>query len=187
MSPTEHPTSDRAPLRAVIGTIVFTFVVPGTVIVLIPYWLTGWRFEAPLLGLVPTRWVGVVLIVATAPFFVSFLVRFVTEGRGTPAPVAPPERLVVGGPFRYVRNPAYVCVVAMVIGQGFLFASRAVFIYAACLAVGFHLFVVLYEEPTLRAQFGAEYDAYCRTVPRWLPRLRTYAADQNTTAQRVSE
>lgn len=78
---------------------------------------------------------------------------------------------MVGGPFRYVRNPGYVAVVAMVLGQGVLFASGPVLAYAALLALGFHLFVVRYEEPTLRRQFGAEYDDYCRRVPRWWPRL----------------
>ncbi len=172
MSTTATPSDDRPPLRAIIGTIVFTIVVPGTVGLLVPYWLTGWHFRAPFLGTEVTRWLGALLIAAALPFFGAFLSRFVTEGHGTPAPIAPPERLVVGGPFRYVRNPAYVCAVSIVAGQGLLFGSWAVLVYAAFLAVGFHLFVVLYEEPTLRTQFGAEYEAYCRAVPRWLPRLR---------------
>jgi protein-S-isoprenylcysteine O-methyltransferase Ste14 len=92
------------------------------------------------------------------------------RGRGTPAPIAPTEHLVVGGPFRWVRNPGYVAVVSLVVGQALVFGSGAVLAYAAVLAVGFHLFVVLYEEPTLRRQFGEEYEAYCREVPRWFPR-----------------
>jgi protein-S-isoprenylcysteine O-methyltransferase Ste14 len=175
MSTAATPANDRPPLRAIVGTIIFTVVVPGTVVVLVPYLLTGWRFDAPLLGVAATRWLGAAVIVLAAPFFFSFLVRFVTEGHGTPAPIAPPEHLVVGGPFRYVRNPAYVCVVKMVAGQALLFGSWATLAYSVFLAAGFHLFVVLYEEPALRAQFGVEYDAYCRSVPRWLPRLRPYS------------
>ena len=104
------------------------------------------------------------------PLFVTFLGRFVREGHGTPAPVAAPERLVVGGAFRYVRNPGYVAVVSMVVGQGLLFASKPILAYAAGLALAFHLFVVLYEEPALRGRFGEQYASYCRRVPRWIPR-----------------
>jgi len=153
--------------RAAIGTLVFTAVLPGTVVVLLPYLLTGWRLAA---GLVP-RALGLLLVAAALPVFVAFLLRFVREGLGTPAPIAPTERLVVGGPFQRVRNPGYVAVVALVLGQALLFGSGAVARYAALLALGFHLFVVLYEEPTLRRRFGSEYETYCRRVPRWWPRL----------------
>ena len=160
------------PRRALLGTIAFTATVPGTVIVLVPHLLTGWRLGPPLLGIEATRSLGVALIVLAAPLFFRFLSGFVREGRGTPAPIAPTEHLVVGGPFRWVRNPGYVAVLALVAGQALLFGSRAVIAYAGALAVAFHLFVVFYEEPTLRRQFGSEYEAYCRKVPRWLPRLQ---------------
>lgn len=153
--------------RAALGTLAFTLVVPGTVIVLVPWCLTGWRLAA---GWAP-RLAGLALIVAALPVFSAFLLRFVREGLGTPAPIAPTERLVVGGPFRRVRNPGYLAVVAMLLGEALLFGSGAVAAWAALAALGFHLFVVLYEEPTLRRQFGAEYDDYCRRVPRWWPRL----------------
>ena len=160
----------EAPRRALLGTIAFTLIVPGTLIVLIPYLLTEWQLRPPLLGIEATRTLGVALIVLAAPLFFRFLSGFVREGHGTPAPIAPPEHLVVGGPFRWIRNPGYVAVVSLVAGQALLFGSGAVLAYAAFLAIAFHLFVVLYEEPTLRRQFGAEYDAYCRDVPRWIPR-----------------
>jgi protein-S-isoprenylcysteine O-methyltransferase Ste14 len=105
---------------------------------------------------------------------IDFAVRFVREGHGTPVPVAPPRRLVVGGAFRFVRNPSYVAAVAAVVGQGFLLASPGVLAYGGLLALAFHLFVVGYEEPTLRRTFGADYEAYCRSVPRWLPRPRSH-------------
>jgi protein-S-isoprenylcysteine O-methyltransferase Ste14 len=164
--------TDRPPLRAVLGTLVFVPLVPGTVVGLVPYLLSGWRLAPPLFDAGASRALGVALFLLALPVFSNFLVRFVREGHGTPAPVAPPERLVVGGAFRHVRNPGYVGVVSMVLGQGLFFASVSILVYAALLAVGFHLFVILYEEPTLRRQFGAEYEAYCRRVPRWIPRLR---------------
>ena len=154
-------------LGPTLGTIVFVALVPGTVIGLIPYALCGWRLaEAATL-----RWAGALLLLLALPVFVDFLVRFVREGRGTPAPVAETERLVVSGPFRYVRNPGYVGVLGLIVGQSLLFASAAVLGHAAIMALAFHLVVVLYEEPHLRRKFGTEYEEYQRRVPRWLPRL----------------
>ena len=159
-------------LGPTLGTILFVALVPGTIVGFVPYRLSGWRLAPPLLGWTATRWIGVGFLLLGLPLFVTFLGRFVREGHGTPAPVAAPERLVVGGAFRYVRNPGYVAVVSMVVGQGLLFASKPILAYAAGLALAFHLFVVLYEEPTLRARFGEEYASYCRRVPRWIPRWR---------------
>ncbi len=159
-------------LGPTLGTILFVALVPGTIVGFVPYRLSGWRLAPTLLGWTATRWIGVGLLLLGLPLFVTFLGRFVSEGHGTPAPVAAPERLVVGGAFRYVRNPGYVAVVSMVVGQGLLFASKPILAYAAGLALAFHLFVVLYEEPTLGARFGEEYASYCRRVPRWIPRWR---------------
>jgi protein-S-isoprenylcysteine O-methyltransferase Ste14 len=161
--------ADALPLRALVGTVVFVAVVPGTVVVGMPWWLTGWRLAGGTLA----RVAGVALVVASTPLFLSFLSRFVVEGRGTPAPIAPTEHLVVGGPYRWTRNPGYIAVFGMLIGQALLFGSAAVLAYAGLIALAFHTFVLFYEEPTLRRTFGAEYDAYCRRVPRWLPRPPT--------------
>jgi protein-S-isoprenylcysteine O-methyltransferase Ste14 len=160
----------RPPLGAIVGTVVFVALVPGTVVVLVPYWLSGWHMAPPFLGTSLTRAAGAVLVVAASPLFASFVSRFVVEGHGTPAPIAPTRRLVVGGPFRWTRNPGYVAVVAMLAGQGLVFASPSVLVYAVLVALAFHVFVLVYEEPTLRATYGAEYEAYCRRVPRWIPR-----------------
>lgn len=162
--------AERPPRWALLGTVVFVAVLPGTAVVLVPYWLTGWRPAPPFLGTSLTRWLGALAVLAATPLFLAFLARFVREGRGTPAPVAPPERLVVGGPFRWTRNPGYVAVLAMLVGQALVFGSAAVLAYAGLVAAAFHAFVVLYEEPTLHRTFGAEYEAYCRRVPRWVPR-----------------
>jgi protein-S-isoprenylcysteine O-methyltransferase Ste14 len=167
---TRRPT--ERPSRAVIlGTIAFVVAVPGTVVVATPYWLTGWRPGPPLLGSELTRWLGAALIAAGLPLFLDFVVRFVREGLGTPAPIAPTRHLVVGGPYRLVRNPGYVAVLALLIGQALVLGRTSLLVYAAAVAVGFHLFVVLYEEPTLRRSFGPEFETYSRTVPRWIPRL----------------
>jgi protein-S-isoprenylcysteine O-methyltransferase Ste14 len=154
----------------ILGTIAFVLAVPGTVVVLAPYWLTGWRAGPPLFGSELTRWLGGVLILVGLPVFVDFVVRFVREGLGTPAPIAPTKHLVVGGPYRLVRNPGYVAVLALLIGQALVLGRTPLFVYAAAVAVGFHAFVVLYEEPTLRRTFGTEFETYIRTVPRWIPR-----------------
>src|SRR4029077_15107056 len=133
-----------------------------------PYYLSGWRLR-PLPFDPVGRWLGAIMVIAAIPPLIAFLVRFVNEGHGTPAPFAPPRRLVVGGPFRRVRNPGYISAVAIIFGQGLFFGSTSVLVYAVVFALVCHLFVVVYEEPTLRAKFGASYEAYCRQVPRWLP------------------
>lgn len=96
---------------------------------------------------------------------------FALVGKGTPAPIDPPRKLVVHGLYRWVRNPMYIGVLLMLAGEAVVFLEREVFVpYTLAIAVGFMLFVLLYEEPALRSKFGAEYDDYCRRVPRWIPR-----------------
>lgn len=125
--------------------------------------------------------VGVILIVAGLPALLDSFVRFALQGLGTPAPIFPTRHLVVTGLFRFVRNPMYLSVEAVVLGQGLFFGSTQVIEYGAAAAVGFTLFVLLYEEPTLRRTFGREYEEYCAHVPRWIPRLRPW---QNFTSGR---
>ena len=163
--------SDRPPLWAVFGTIVAAPLFIALVIVYVPYTLSGWWFAPAFFGWVPSRWIGVALILIPIPVLLDFLARFVGEGHGTPMPMAPPQRLVLGGSFRFVRNPAYLAAVVTLVGQGLLFASVPILIYAGAMLLVFHAFVVGYEEPRLRREFGAAYDAYCRRVLRWLPRI----------------
>jgi protein-S-isoprenylcysteine O-methyltransferase Ste14 len=103
---------------------------------------------------------------------VACFVRFVREGRGTPAPIAPTEELVVGGLYRYLRNPMYVGVGLAIAGQCLAFRSLSLVVWLGLFTVAVTAFVVAYEQPTLRARYGASYDAYCRSVPAILPRLR---------------
>lgn len=149
------------------------FVGPGPLGVLGPWLITRWRVEGPFLGVTALRGVGVGLIALGVPCLVESIVRFVRIGRGTLVPVMPTEHLVVTGLYRYVRNPMYIGVVSLIVGQALLFGSGATLLYAAAVAVGFHLFVVLYEEPTMRRTDGDEYKTYCLQVRRWLPRLRS--------------
>ncbi len=127
----------------------------------LPYWM-------------PMRVIGGVLLLAGVIVLVGAFVRFVVEGFGTPAPVAAPERLVVGGVYRYVRNPMYVAVVAAIVGQALLLGQLALLLYAAALWLISAAFVRWYEEPTLTRRFGADYEAYRRAVPAWWPRLRPW-------------
>lgn len=135
----------------------------------LPWRLSHWRSQSADGWL---RWVGLPFFVMGLLLLADAVLRFVRQGRGTPAPYDPPRHLVLAGPYRYVRNPMYLGVLAAILGQGLFLASRPVLIYAAVAALCFHLIVIAYEEPHLRRVFGEEYAAYCRQVRRWLPHLR---------------
>ncbi len=168
--------SERGGPWRLVASLLFLVLVPGTVVGLVPYWLTGWRVEEPFLGAPILRIAGAVMVLAGLGSLLDSFARFVFVGRGTPAPIAPPTRLVVSGQYRHVRNPMYVAVLAIVVGQGLVLGSGALLRYAALLWLLFHLFVVLHEEPRLGSRFGASYEAYRRNVRRWWPRIRPWAA-----------
>jgi protein-S-isoprenylcysteine O-methyltransferase Ste14 len=117
---------------------------------------------------------GVILLAAGLFALVQAFVRFVVEGLGTPAPIAAPERLVVGGLYRYVRNPMYVAVLSVIVGQALILGQLVLLPYAAAFWVITAAFVRWYEEPALTRRFGADYEAYRRAVPAWRPRLRPW-------------
>ena len=160
---------------ASVGAALFFVAAPGVVAGLVPYVLTGWRLQPPWLGLVGMRSAGILLLAAGLLALIECFVRFVRHG-GTPAPVAPTERLVVSGLYRYVRNPMYVAVVSIILGQALLFGSRYLLGYAGIVWLLFHSFVVIYEEPTLRRRYGADYGRYASQVNRWWPRWRAWEA-----------
>jgi protein-S-isoprenylcysteine O-methyltransferase Ste14 len=160
---------------AAAGSAAFFVVAPGVVVGLIPWWLTGgWDAEDPWAPLIV---LGAVLLAAGLVVLVRAFVRFVVEGVGTPAPVAPTEHLVVGGLYRHVRNPMYLALGAIVAGQALILGRPALLLYAAAVLAVTATFVRVYEEPALRRQFGGEYEAYCRAVPGWWPRLRPWRPD----------
>jgi protein-S-isoprenylcysteine O-methyltransferase Ste14 len=159
---------------AAVGSAVFFVVGSGTVVGLIPWLLTGWQVREPVPYWAPMRVLGVILLVAGVIVLVQAFVRFVVEGLGTPAPIAAPERLVVGGLYRYVRNPMYVAILAAIVGQALVLGQLALLPYAAALWLISAAFVRWYEEPTLTHRFGADYEAYRHAVPAWWPRLRPW-------------
>ncbi|MCW6010361.1 isoprenylcysteine carboxylmethyltransferase family protein [Micromonospora sp. CPCC 205371] len=156
---------------AATGSAVFFALAPGVVAGLVPWWLTGWDTgSAPL----AVRAAGGLLTAAGAAVLVHAFARFVAEGAGTPAPVAPTERLVVGGLYRHVRNPMYVAVLAAIAGQGLLLARPVLFLYAVAAGAVMMAFARWHEEPALRRRFGDQYEAYRRNVPGWWPRIRPW-------------
>ena len=155
---------------AAIGSIVFFMLAPCVVTGVIPWWLTGWHVRN--VWPVAVRVVGAALIAAGAVVLVQAFVRFVREGLGTPAPVAPTETLVVGGLYRHVRNPMYLAVLATILGQALLLGQPVLFAYAFIVWLAFASFVHFYEEPHLTERFGESYRAYRAAVPRWVPRVR---------------
>jgi protein-S-isoprenylcysteine O-methyltransferase Ste14 len=159
---------------ALLGTAIFLVLAPGCVAGLVPWWISRWRFAPPFVGFPPIRYLGILLISLGVPVLLDSFARFALQGLGTPAPVFPTRHLVVKGLYRYVRNPMYLGVVSVILGQALLFGNVRLLEYAGSAWLAFHLFVLAYEEPTLRKSFGAEYEAFCANVPRWLPRTRPW-------------
>ncbi len=157
--------------RAAAGSLVFLLLAPGVTAGLVPWLLTGWHARHRLL---PLQVAGTLLLVAGIVVLVEAFARFVFEGLGTPAPVAPTKRLVVGGLYRYVRNPMYLAVTATIVGQALLLGRPELLLYALVFLAVVVAFVRGYEEPKLQRQFGAEYEEYRRAVPGWWPRRRPW-------------
>jgi protein-S-isoprenylcysteine O-methyltransferase Ste14 len=160
---------------AIAGTAAFLILVPGVVAGLAPWLLTN-GYGLPLSSSAAMIAAGSILIATGLAVLLHSFAHFAFEGAGTPAPIAPTERLVVGGAYRYVRNPMYVAVLSIIIGQALLFADWSLVLYAGVVAAAVFTFVRLYEEPTLARRYGDEYEAYRRAVPGWLPRLTPWVA-----------
>jgi protein-S-isoprenylcysteine O-methyltransferase Ste14 len=155
-------------LGPILKTILFTIFVPGTVIVYAPLRIAG--FARPVGG--PLTWLGAFVVVLGAAIYFRCAWEFAVRGLGTPAPIAPTKYLVTTALHRHVRNPMYIGVILVLLGETALFHSLQVLGYAAIFCAAAHLFVIFYEEPTLRRQFGETYEEYRRAVPRWIPKLR---------------
>ena len=156
---------------AILGSALFFVAAPSVVAGLIPWWITHWEFQPPFFDLQATRAVGILLIVVGLPGLVDSFARFALQGLGTPAPIAPTQNLVVTGLYRYVRNPMYVSVVAVILGQAILFGDWRLMTYGGIMWLTFHTFVLTYEEPVLAQRFGPQYEDFRANVPRWIPRL----------------
>lgn len=170
----DRERAERRRSVSALGSLLFLLVAPGTVAGWVPWRISGWRLQPPLLGGSGSRIVGAALIILGLLVLIESFARFALVGRGTPAPVVPPQRLVVSGLYRHVRNPMYLAVVSIILGQALLFGSRALVWYGALVWLAFHGFVMAYEEPTLRNRYGEEYERYRANVRRWWPRLSAY-------------
>jgi protein-S-isoprenylcysteine O-methyltransferase Ste14 len=160
----------RSRISLWLKALLFTFVAPGSVLGLVPgLLLSDGRGRVPVsLGVLEVM--ALALAAAGTALYSVCLATFLHVGQGTPAPVDPPKSMVAVGPYRYVRNPMYVAVAAIVAAEGLLFRSAAMAAYGGILCAAFHAFVVLYEEPNLHSRFGESYDRYRSQVPRYLPR-----------------
>jgi protein-S-isoprenylcysteine O-methyltransferase Ste14 len=150
-------------------TVIFMAVAPATLTIYLPYWLLP-SAHAPQLG--SFRYLALLPILFGACVECWCAWDFAMKGRGTPAPFDPPKELVARGLYRRVRNPMYVGVMSILAGEALFFSSVFTITYSLIVFAGFNLFVLFYEEPTLRRKFGESYERYCRTVPRWLPLLK---------------
>jgi len=171
---------------AVFASLLFMVIVPGTVAGFVPWLLTNWRRANDFPDPIAIRLIGGVLIALGLAVLLHAIVQFAAEGLGTPAPIAPTRHLVVGGPNRFVRNPMYVAVVAMIIGQALLLSSTPLIWYGAFCAIVQVTFVYAYEQPTLSNQFGDEYEKYKTAVPAWLPRLTPWRGPPDKLPQQQS-
>jgi len=152
-------------------TLIFTILVPGTAVVLVPYLLLSRGDQLVSFEIGAWRFFGLPPILLGALTYLWCAWDFTFTGRGTPAPIDPPKELVMKGLYRYVRNPMYVGFMLLLLGEAILFESAILILYAGLLLVWFQLFIVYYEEPTLRRLFGSSYESYCKSVSRWIPRL----------------
>jgi protein-S-isoprenylcysteine O-methyltransferase Ste14 len=162
-------------VRAWIGTIVFLFVAPGIVAGLIPWLISGWRrydWGGAAWVVEPIAWIMIVVGVA----FLLYAFALFALHRGTPAPVAPTQTLVVTGVYRFVRNPMYLAVLAIILGQALLFGRWGLALYGVIVFAAVFTFVKGYEEPTLTSSYGEQYLDYRRHVPGWWPRLTPWRA-----------
>jgi len=158
-------------LGPILKTLLFTILVPGMVLGLVPRWLLG-GFSGPESG--PLTWLGILIILIGGAVYLRCAWEFAVRGLGTPAPIAPTKFLVTTALHGYVRNPMYIGVFGVLLGEVVTFRSMVLLLYAAFICVAVQLFVIFYEEPTLRRQFGESYEEYLRSVPRWIPKFKAH-------------
>ncbi len=158
-------------------TLLFTVLVPGTVAGWLPQWLLEEQRRLVLHPLHVWHYAGLAVLAAGVTIYLWCARDFMVKGLGTPAPVSAPKMLVINGLYRWVRNPMYSGVLLVILGQAIFYGSRIVFVYLIGVALLFEMFVVLYEEPVLRARFGEPYEAYRREVRRWIPHPPRTSAD----------
>jgi protein-S-isoprenylcysteine O-methyltransferase Ste14 len=154
---------------AIVRTITYASIFVGLLLVYLPARILAWSGIARPAALAWPQIAGILIATAGAVVALSCLWAFAWIGRGTPAPFDPPRKLVVRGPYRFLRNPMYVGAGLAVGGAALYFESVQLLAFIALFLLATHLFVVFYEEPTLKRTFGPEYESYCRHVHRWWP------------------
>ena len=162
---------------AAVASGLFFLVAPGTIAGYFPWSITRWHISSTGHWALPLKVCGALLLLGGIAVLADSFVRFAVKGLGTPAPPLPTQHLVVSGLYRYLRNPMYVAVASTIFGQALIFGSRSLFGYGAFVCLCFHLFVIAYEEPSLRARFGVRYEEFCAAVPRWIPRLTPWRGE----------
>ena len=155
------------------GAFAFTVLVPGTVTVLLPYYILDGSASLQEVRWGPTVITGGLVFLVGVGVYGRCLWECVQKGQGIPAPIDHPKELVVTGLYRYVRNPMYLGVLAILIGEVLTMGSRALLVYAAVWLLVVHIVTLVYEEPNLRARFGESYEQYCAHVRRWVPGPRS--------------
>ena len=154
--------------KLILKTLIIAILVPGSVVLLFPYILSSY-FPALNSPLGKIRFVGFIPIITGGIICLQCAWDFAVVGKGTPAPIDPPKEFVVVGYYSYIRNPMYIGIILILLGQAIVYESIYVLIYCCLIFILFHVFVVYYEEPTLHRQFGENYEAYIKKVPRWFP------------------
>ena len=162
------------PTRLIIKSILYTLLLPGIVVVLIPFLILDRSATLTIQIEEPLSWLAAAGWVISLAILLSSIWNFAAEGEGTLAPIDPPKRLVITGLFCYTRNPMYLGVISALVFSTILFLNLWLGLYSLIVFVLFHLFVVYYEEPALRAKFGTEYEEYQMAVPRWGLRIKPY-------------
>ncbi len=157
-------------MMPLIRSLVYASLFMAFILVFLPLRLLEFSGVQSPTAIGITQFIGGGITITGGALAVWCVLTFALAGRGTPAPFDPPRRLVVAGPYRWVRNPMYIGAGISLLGAGIFYGSVVIFSYAAFLYIISHLFIVMYEEPTLESMFGEEYRSYRRHVSRWLPR-----------------
>lgn len=156
-------------LSLLLRNLIFTILHPGLVAGLIPFWILGDKvntiFVQPLQFY---HYSGAIVFVIGLVILLSCIINFAVKGRGTLSPIDPTKHLVITGLYRFSRNPMYVGVTMILIGEAIFFQSNYLLIYLLFIYIAFNIFIMLHEEPRLKKDFGEEYNRYCQKVRRWI-------------------
>jgi protein-S-isoprenylcysteine O-methyltransferase Ste14 len=158
----------------VIFSIIITLFFLGLVCVAVPFWIIDWDFHLFPLEIGAFRFIGLAPIILGIVTVMGFIWGWISSGTGSPLQFDMPKELIVRGSYRFVRNPMYVGFFLILFGEILFFKSSALLLYLLAVILLFHTIVVFIEEPMLRLQFGDSYERYCKSVPRWIPRLKAF-------------